>query len=458
MRNKSTLTQAARSLFSAVLPALALSAMAAPAAHAAEPADAAPWQAQLIEQAQSEYASFYAYRSGPLWIAHDGAPNAAAGALLDLIKTSHLDGLDSTAIGYGELVASLDALKQDSSAQARARAELAFSRTFATYVKGLRDTSSSTMLYEHDLLRPFRPETFTVLEDAAAAPSLVDYVQGMRWMHPLYGELRQAAMAGAPDASKMQAVRANLERLRALPASPGERYVLIDAASARLFMYEGGQVVDSMKVVVGTAETQTPIMSGYIRHAVFNPYWNVPTELLRKNIAPRARAQGQAYLTRGGYQVVSEWVADAEVLPSAGINWRAVETGELEIKMRQLPGGNNAMGKVKFEFPNPEGIYLHDTPDKSLMLKDMRQLSNGCIRLEDAARFGRWLLKGERAPASSQPEQKVELPQPVPIYVTYITAKPSGAGFALGPDPYSHDVARATGLAQADGMAGKPAL
>src|SRR5690606_16843561 len=173
------------------------------------------------------------------------------------------------------------------------------------------------------------------------------------------------------DAPTAQVARANLERLRALPASPAARYVLIDAASARLWMYEGDQPVDTMKVVVGTAETQTPIMAGYIRYAVFNPYWNVPPELLRRNIAPRARAQGQTYLNRGGYQVVSEWAADADVLPSTGIDWRAVEAGQLDIKVRQLPGGANAMGKAKFEFPNPEGIYLHDTPDKSLMLKDV---------------------------------------------------------------------------------------
>lgn len=459
MRKNLTISPAAGSLFSAALLALACSAMAAPAARAAVPGNAAPWQPQLVEQAKSEYASFYAYRSGPLWITNDGTPNAAAGSLLELIGTAHLDGLDPATIGYDELVAAVEALKQDRSPQARARAELAFSRTFATYVKSLRDTSGNGMLYEHDLLRPFEPQTYTVLDEAAGASSLEDYVQGMRWMHPLYGELRRAAIADQGlDPSRAQVVRANLDRLRALPAAPGPRYVLIDAAGARLWMYENGQVVDTMKVVVGTAETQTPIMAGYIRYAVFNPYWNVPPALLRKNIAPRARAQGQAYLNQGGYQVVSEWAADAEVLPSTGINWRAVEDGELDIKVRQLPGGTNAMGTVKFEFPNPEGIFLHDTPDKSLMLKDVRQLSNGCIRLEDAARFGRWLLEGERPLASSKPEQKVDLPTPVPIYVTYITAQPAGGSFALGADPYSHDAAGQTGLAWTGSAAGEPPL
>jgi L,D-transpeptidase YcbB len=446
------------SLLGAAVVALAGSAASASQASASAPLDAAPWQDELVKLAQSEYASFYAYRSGPLWVGNDGTLKAAAGSLLDLIRTAHFDGLDPAALGYHELDAAVKTLDRDKSPAARARAELALSRSFVTYVRSLRDTRGNGMMYEHDLLRPFEPNVYTALEDAANSGSLQEYVSGLRWMHPLYGQLRQAVTAGAgTDAATAQVARANLERLRALPASPGERYVLIDAASARLWMYEGGQPVDSMKVVVGTAETPTPIMAGYIRYAVFNPYWNVPPELLRKNIAPRARAQGQAYLKRGGYQVVSEWAADAEVLPSTGIDWRAVETGQLDIKMRQLPGGANAMGTVKYEFPNPEGIFLHDTPDKALMLKDVRQLSNGCIRLEDAARFGRWLLQGALPPVSSRPEQKTDLAAPVPIYVTYITAQPGASGLALRPDPYNHDTGQHTGLASAD-VTGRPTL
>lgn len=241
------------------------------------PLDAAPWQEELVRLAQSEYASFYTYRSGPLWVGTDGTPTVAAGALLDLIRTAHFDGIDPAALGYEELDAAVKTLDRDKSPAARAHAELALSRSFVTYVRSLRDTRGNGMMYEHDLLRPFEPNVYTVLEDAANSSSLREYVSGLRWMHPLYGQLRQALTAGAGlDAPTVQVARANLDRLRALPAYPGDRYVLIDAASARLWMYEGGQPVDSMKVVVGTAATPTPIMAGYIRYAVFNPYWNVP--------------------------------------------------------------------------------------------------------------------------------------------------------------------------------------
>src|SRR5690606_37735006 len=101
----------------------------------------------------------------------------------------------------------------------------------------------------------------------------------------------------------------------------------------------------------------------------------------------------------------------------------------------QRPGAANAMGEVKFEFPNPLGIYLHDTPDKNLMDEAARQFSSGCVRLEDAERLGRWLLGGD-LPEAGAPEQKVDLAQPVPIYITYLTADTDGERIALGPDPY----------------------
>ena len=106
------------------------------------------------------------------------------------------------------------------------------------------------------------------------------------------------------------------------------------------------------------------------------------------------------------------------------------------------------MGEVKFEFPNPQGIYLHDTPEKEYLRRDVRQLSNGCIRLEDAARFGRWLFEGTMPTSSGTPEERVDVGQPVPIYVTYLTVKPGAGQLALGTDPYGLDGTAPSGLAR----------
>jgi murein L,D-transpeptidase YcbB/YkuD len=204
-------------------------------------------------------------------------------------------------------------------------------------------------------------------------------------------------------------------------------------------MYEGDRAVDSMRVVVGKPDSQTPVMAGYVRHAILNPYWNIPDDIVRSRIASGVLNGGVRYLSVRGYEVLSGWSEDAELLDPAKVDWRKVRDGTLEVRVRQRPSATNAMGKVKYEFPNPLGIYLHDTPEKKLLTEDARQFSSGCIRLEDAERLGRWLLDGDLPGAGTEPEQKLDLPQPVPIYITYLTAQAEGDRIAVGPDPYGRD-------------------
>src|SRR6476620_11100401 len=182
-----------------------------------------------------------------------------------------------------------------------------------------------------------------------------------------------------------------------------------------------------MKVVVGKPEMPTPMMAGMIRTAIVNPYWQVPADLVQSSIAKSVLDQGVKYLRSGGYQVLSSWDEDARLVDPKTVDWKAVNAGRALVHVRQLPGGANFMGRVKFEFPNPLGIYLHDTPAKDLMAQDARQFSSGCVRLEDAPRLGRWLMGGT-LPTSKKPETKVALPQPVPVYITYLTAFPEADG------------------------------
>ena len=109
------------------------------------------------------------------------------------------------------------------------------------------------------------------------------------------------------------------------------------------------------------------------------------------------------------------------------------------MRLRELPGAGNSMGRVKFIFPNEEGIYLHDTPERELLEKSDRHFSNGCIRLENAAELGRWLLQKPIRAASKQPEQAVPVPAPVPVYLTYITAAATDTGIAFREDVYGRD-------------------
>jgi L,D-transpeptidase YcbB len=270
----------------------------------------------------------------------------------------------------------------------------------------------------------------------------------MRWLHPLYAQIRQQLASGQAIPSLEYAAYSSLQRVRAIPTPPWSRHVVIDVASARMWMYEGDRVVDSMKIVVGKAATPTPLMAGYIRYAVLKPYWNVPDNLVQETIAPNVLRMGAGYLRSRGYEVFADWSDNAELLDPTKINWQEVKNGTRQVRVRQKPGGTNAMGTVKYEFPNPQGIYLHDTPEKQYMLRDVRQLSNGCIRLEDAARFGRWLLEGALPQPGPAPEQRVDLSLPVPIYITYLTVQPDGGQLALGSDPYGLDGTAPSGLAR----------
>ncbi|WP_313809428.1 L,D-transpeptidase family protein [Sphingobium sp.] len=228
----------------------------------------------------------------------------------------------------------------------------------------------------------------------------------------------------------------NLERTRLLPG-PYARHVVVDAASARLWYFSKGQQDGTMKVVVGAKESQTPMMAGMIRYATLNPYWNVPSDLVERKLAPKMLA-GDSF-TKKHYEALSDWSANAQRLDPANIDWRAVADGRTELRVRQLPGGDNAMGKVKFMFPNDLGIYLHDTPSRDLLAKPARQFSNGCIRLEDAQRLGRWFFGKPLKADDDKPEQHVPLPQPVPVYLTYLTAVPLGDGVQFLPDVYGRD-------------------
>jgi murein L,D-transpeptidase YcbB/YkuD len=196
------------------------------------------------------------------------------------------------------------------------------------------------------------------------------------------------------------------------------RVVLVDAASASLFMMQDGQVVDSMRVIVGRAGA-TPTLKGTLHYATLNPYWYVPPDLAARIIAPNVLKDG-AYLAKHGYEVVSAFNAQATLLSSEDVDWRKVAAGEATVFVRQRPGPTNSMGRMKFGFGNVAGIYLHDTPKKELFAQDKRDLSNGCVRLEDAPRLARWLLGQDPQSAQDSPEQHVALPGPVSIVITYL--------------------------------------
>jgi murein L,D-transpeptidase YcbB/YkuD len=392
-----------------------------------------------------EIRQFYEARGfRPLWVrGNQLAPEAYR--VLELIDSAGLDGVDPRRLRPAKLEAALRRA-DDGSPRDLARAEVALSEAFANYVQATRRPHAPEIRYESEALAPVLPTKKAALDAAAAAPSLTGYFQTMAWMHPLYAQLRTALANPNTDHDQDALLRVNMERVRAIPANPSNRYVLVDAASSRLWMYENGKVRDTMRVVVGKSDQQTPMLAGFIRHAITNPYWNVPPDLVQTRIAPAVLKEGLGHLKVNRYEILSDWTDKATVLSPSSIDWRAVAAGRRELRVRQLPGKTNSMGTAKFMFPNDLGIYLHDTPDKHLMKRADRQLSSGCVRLEDSARFARWLFNKPLVAPSAKPEQTVNLPEPVPVYITYLTAMPEAGRVAYRPDIYRRDAARLASL------------
>ena len=234
----------------------------------------------------------------------------------------------------------------------------------------------------------------------------------------------------------------NMERARRLPA-PGElnRHIIVDAGSAMVMMYDHDKLVGSMRAAVGAKDTQTPMMAALIRYANVNPYWNIPESLQVKLIAPRVLEQGLKYLTDRHDEVFASGSTSSAPIDPATVDWQAVKDGRLTLRMRQGPGGGNSMGKIKFMMPNKFGIYLHDTPDKAVFDIDERWISNGCIRLQEAPRLAAWLFGAMPKGRDPDVEERIELPEPVPVFVTYFTVEATADGILFRADPYGRDPA-----------------
>ena len=181
----------------------------------------------------------------------------------------------------------------------------------------------------------------------------------------------------------------------------------------------------------------TPLMAGLIRYAVLNPYWNLPPDLIRERARKAPARRGR--LPRSGCRSCPTGRRRPACFDPRRVDWRAVAAGRRFVNLRQPPGAHNMMGRIKFMMPNDLGVYLHDTPHRDLFARDDRQISSGCVRLEDAQRLGRWLFRGRcRAPAAP-PEQQVDLPEPVPVYIAYFTALPTRGGIVFQRDAYGRD-------------------
>jgi L,D-transpeptidase YcbB len=394
-------------------------------------------------------ADFYKARRGaPLWLTP--AAGNAAEQLISLLSSANLDGLSPDKYQPAALQAAVAEAKSGKRKLVE-RADQELSQAFADYVRDLRQDPGVGVTWVDASLRPTPPTPLGALLTAAAQPSLSDYVRTMGWMHPYYAELRQALTEHKySDDHQRDTIEVNLQRVRVLPPGKG-KYILVNAAQQKLFMFEGGKVVDSMVVVVGKTKYPTPMFAAYIRYAALNPYWYVPSDLAPDDVAQFVVKYGLKYLDEKGYKVVTDWSKNPGFIDPKTIDWKAVDDGKVQVMIRQDPGPENYMGRIKFMFPNPFGVYLHDNPKRNLFKQSVRYESGGCVRVEDAERLGHWLFGYNLDWKDAGTEQPVPLAQPVPVYIDYLTAVPDGNSIAYFDDAYKRDAAKLASMESSGG-------
>ncbi len=259
------------------------------------------------------------------------------------------------------------------------------------------------------------------------------------------------AALNVPIAQRIRTIELNLERWRWLPDTMPERYLIVNVPDFRLEAIEHGTRVIDMRVVVGAPDNKTPIFADEMTQVVFSPYWNVPPRIAEQETIPRASSDPE-FLARNNMEVVGP---SGEAVDPHSVDW----SNARGLRIRQRPGNNNALGGVKFLFPNTFDVYLHDTNATKLFDRLERGLSHGCVRVEEPEKLAQYVLRDQPewnadaiAKAMTSTEEKhVKLKIPIPVFIVYQTAWVHEGGVRFLKDLYGHDAQQAAQLWPAPG-------
>ena len=256
----------------------------------------------------------------------------------------------------------------------------------------------------------------------------------------------KASSGHARASRRVRQIEANLERLRWLPPNPGDRFVVVNVPAFILYAFDGTNRRLTMRVVVGDelVSRRTPIFADTMEFIEFGPYWNVPRSIAVKEILPQAR-RDRGYLTRNHYQILRGWGDNAAVVDARGLSDSALFSASYRV--RQLPGPDNALGRVKFMFPNDYAVYLHDTPSKALFDDAHRAHSHGCVRVADPEALAGLLLQERTdwprdriaAALAARRHIRVNLKDGPPVYLVYLTAFGRDGEVLFRDDIYDRD-------------------
>jgi murein L,D-transpeptidase YcbB/YkuD len=263
--------------------------------------------------------------------------------------------------------------------------------------------------------------------------SLVEGVKHFQLRHGLQpdGNIDRATynQLMLPISRRIVQLQLTLERWRWLPGDLPRRLLVVNVPEFQLRAIDDHHASLTMRVVVGKTfpEHQTPVFQDQLEYLIFRPYWNVPRNITRKELIP-AIAKSPGYLERHQYEVVNRGSDLVQANAEQSSFFDRLRSGELQI--RQKPGPMNALGPIKFVFPNNYDVYLHGTPEQGLFSRYRRAFSHGCIRIEDPAALAAWVLRDDpiwtqsriQAAMNASTSLRVDLPKPIPVLVLYSTA------------------------------------
>ncbi len=251
--------------------------------------------------------------------------------------------------------------------------------------------------------------------------------------------------------ARIRQIIVNMERWRWLPQDLGSRYILVNIAGFYLDVVENQKPIMDMRVVTGKPYRRTPVFSDKITYLVMRPYWAVPKTIAVKDILPKVR-KDPSFLIKQNFKIFQGWGAEAKKIDPLTVDWPAVTAANLNVRFRQDPGPHNALGRIKFMFPNPFDVYLHDTPSRELFARARRDFSSGCIRIEKPVELAEYLLRSHpdwpaekirRALTDDEIVDKtIKLNEPVNIHILYWTVWVGQDDlFHFSPDIYDRDKA-----------------
>lgn len=249
------------------------------------------------------------------------------------------------------------------------------------------------------------------------------------------------------DSDCINRINANMERWRWLPHKMPQKYIMVNIADFTMDLIDSGHEVLNMKIIVGKKYTRTPLFYSKMTYLVLNPYWEIPTSIAKKEILPEVKKDA-AYLLKNHIKILSSWEPDATEINPNTVNWDTITAGKLSYHFRQESGPLNALGRVKFIFPNKHNVYLHDTPVPELFSQTNRTFSHGCIRIEKPIELALYILKSDscwdtlslKKALNRSANRVITLKKPIYVFICYWTNWVNEDGeLVTRPDIYEYD-------------------